>query len=226
MTDPQNTLLMDDICSKKAVIFDLDGTLVDSMWMWYNIDVEFLGRYGLPCPPDLQRSIQGMSFSETADYFKDRFSLPESTDEIKAVWEEMSFDKYKNDVPLRKGAREFLIFLKDRGIKTGVATSNGEKMVEAVLASNKVDSYFDCVKTSDDVPRGKPAPDIYQSVAKDLGVGPDECMVFEDVPAGIQAAKAAGMKVCAVEDEDAAPYRDEIKKLSDYYIHDYTDMGF
>ena len=69
---------------KKAVIFDLDGTLVDSMWMWKSIDIEFLGRYGYECPDDLQRAIEGMSFSETAVYFKDRFHLPMELDAIKA----------------------------------------------------------------------------------------------------------------------------------------------
>ena len=69
--------------NKKAVLFDLDGTLVDSMWMWEAIDIEFLGAYGYECPDDIQRAIEGMSFSETAVYFKERFDLPLSLDEIK-----------------------------------------------------------------------------------------------------------------------------------------------
>ena len=79
--------------NKKAVLFDLDGTLVDSMWMWEAIDIEFLGAYGYECPDDIQRAIEGMSFSETAVYFKERFDLPLSLDEIKAVWIRMSIDK-------------------------------------------------------------------------------------------------------------------------------------
>mgnify|MGYP001116681816 CR=1 FL=1 len=79
---------------KKAIIFDLDGTLVDSMWMWKRIDIEFLARYGHECPPGLQRVIEGMSFSETAVYFKERFQLPLTLEEIKEAWTEMSIDKY------------------------------------------------------------------------------------------------------------------------------------
>ncbi len=225
MQTSQNMGLFEKINSSKAVIFDLDGTLADSMWMWYDIDVEFLGRYGLPCPPDLQHTIEGMSFSEVAVYFKERFSLPETTDEIKEIWTRMSYDKYANEVPLREGALDLLIFLKDKNILTGLATSNGSAMTGAVLRANRVEEYFDCVMTASEVPHGKPAPDIYLAVAARLGVRPEECLVFEDVVAGIRAGKAAGMKVCAVWEKNAEPYRDEIISLSDYYIKDYTELA-
>ena len=78
---------------KKAVIFDLDGTLVDSMWMWRDIDIEFLGSRGITFPEDLQEKIEGMSFTETAQYFKETFPLEESVEELKAIWNEMAKDK-------------------------------------------------------------------------------------------------------------------------------------
>ena len=78
-----------------AVLFDLDGTLVDSMWMWKEIDIEYLGRFGLSCPPDLQKIIEGMSFSETAEYFKHRFQILDSIDAIKADWIRMSIEKFQ-----------------------------------------------------------------------------------------------------------------------------------
>ena len=83
---------------KKAVIFDLDGTLIDSMWMWKAIDIEYLGRFGLECPEDLQKEIEGMSFSETAVYFKERFGIPETLEEIKQDWVDMSLEKYKKEI--------------------------------------------------------------------------------------------------------------------------------
>ena len=98
-------MILDD---KKAVIFDLDGTLVDSMWMWGDIDIEYLNRFGLSCPEDLQKAIEGMSFTETAVYFKERFALADSVEEIKAAWVAMSLKKYKNEVSMKPGAREFL----------------------------------------------------------------------------------------------------------------------
>ena len=120
---------------KKAVIFDLDGTLVDSMWMWKAIDVEYLARFDLECPEDLQKEIEGMSFSETAAYFKKRFSLEDSLEQIKEAWVQMSIEKYKNEVPLKPGARAFLDYISMNGIVAGIATSNGRAMVDAVLDS-------------------------------------------------------------------------------------------
>ena len=100
----------------RAVLFDLDGTLIDSMWIWEQIDDEFLGEYGLLVPEDLHNEIEGMSFSETAVYFRNRFDLPLSLEEIKHIWNTMAMDKYLNVVPLKPGVLEFLEWLKAREI--------------------------------------------------------------------------------------------------------------
>ncbi len=209
-----------------AMIFDLDGTLVDSMWMWKAIDIEFLARYGYACPDDLQRSIEGMSFTETAAYFLNRFRLPLTMEEIKAVWTEMSIDKYRYEVPLKPGARRLLEYVKARGIPCGIATSNGADMVEAVLEAQNARQYFQVVTTACEVKEGKPSPDIYLKVAKDLGAEPADCLVFEDIPAGALAGKRAGMTVCGVADADAdlRGLRGEILELADYFIEDFTQL--
>lgn len=209
---------------KKAVIFDLDGTLVDSMWMWKSIDVDFLKRYGYECPKDLQKAVEGMSFSETASYFKERFSLPLTTEEIKKIWTEMSLEKYRSQVPLKRGAEAFLQHIKALGLQCGIATSNGREMVDGVIETLRIGSYFQVVTTACEVAAGKPEPDIYLKVADTLGVAPEDCLVFEDVPAGIMAGKRAGMTVCAVEDEFSADMREEKHSLADYYIRDYYDI--
>lgn len=209
---------------KKAVLFDLDGTLVDSMWMWKAIDIEYLARFGYECPEDLQKSIEGMSFSETAVYFKERFLIPDSLEEMKADWTRMSIDKYRHEVPLKKGARSFLQELKKRGIKMGIATSNGREMAEAVLSSLQITEYFDLIMTACEVSAGKPAPDIYLKEAELFGVKPEECLVCEDVPAGILAGKRAGMEVCAVEDDFSLGMTEEKKELADYYIRNYEEL--
>lgn len=209
---------------KKAVIFDLDGTLVDSMWMWKSIDVEYLARFGLECPEDLQKEIEGMSFSETAAYFKKRFMLEVSLDEIKAAWVEMSLEKYRREVPLKPGARAFLDYIKDHGLAAGIATSNGKAMVDAVLDALEIRQYFQVVVTACEVAAGKPSPDIYLNVAGRLKVEPEDCVVFEDIPAGIQAGKSAGMIVFAVEDEFSLNMKAEKEQLADYYIRDYFEL--
>jgi HAD superfamily hydrolase (TIGR01509 family) len=208
----------------KAVIFDLDGTLVDSMWMWTEIDIEYLGKHGYELPPDLQREIEGMGFTETAVYFKERFQLPDTLDEIMQEWLDMAYDKYKEQVPMKPGAKRFLEQLSDMHIQCAIASSNSRALINACLESNKVSGYFSCVRTSCDVAKGKPAPDVYLSAAQELGVSPGDCLVFEDVPMGILAGKNAGMKVCAMEDSHSAPQREEIRRLADYYIRSFDDV--
>ena len=208
----------------KAVIFDLDGTLVDSMWMWRDIDIEYLGRFGIPLPPTLQKDISGMSFSETAVYFKETFGIPDSLDEIKNTWNEMAFYKYTHDVPLKPGVLDFLKRLKAQGIRTGIATSNSKELVEAVVKSLNISEYFDEIHTSCEVAKGKPAPDIYLLVAECLEVEPARCLVFEDIEEGILAGKRAGMEVCAVEDDFSKNMETEKRELADYYIKDYFEL--
>lgn len=207
-----------------AVIFDLDGSLVDSMWMWHEIDVEYLGRYGLSVPEGLQQDIEGFSFSETAAYFKKRFLLPDSVEEIKRCWNDMAWDKYMTEVPLKPGVREFLKLCKERSLQLGIATSNSRELVTNVADTHGLHDYFSCIMTGCDVGKGKPAPDIYLAVADRLSVLPKRCLVFEDIVPGILAGKSAGMKVCAVEDAYSLDQAEEKKALADYYIKDFYEI--
>lgn len=208
----------------KAVLFDLDGTLVDSMWMWKDIDIEFLNKYGIEYPNDLQENIEGMSFSETAEYFKNRFQIKESIDLIKEEWNQMAWYKYTNEVPLKEGALELLQYLKDNNIKAGIATSNSRELVNLIVQKLGIESYFGSIRTSCEVEKGKPSPDIYLLVAKDLGVKPDQCLVFEDVLPGVMAGKNAGAKVCAVFDEYSVKDTKTKKEIADYYIDSFLEL--
>ncbi len=211
----------------RGVLFDLDGTLVDSMWMWEQIDIEYLGRFGIPLPQGLQGQIEGMSFSETAQYFKQRFpAITETIEEMKVTWNRMAWEKYAHEVFLKPGALGFLKYLKGKGIRTGIATSNSAELVHTVLSSLNAEEYFDEVHTACEVKAGKPAPDLYLYVAKTLGLLPQQCLVFEDICKGIAAGKAAGMRVCAVDDAYSKEAEWEKRKMADYFIKDYTDFGF
>lgn len=207
-----------------AVIFDMDGSLVDSMWMWRAIDIEYLGSFGIPLPEDLQARIEGMSFAETAIYFKEHFPIPDTTEDIMETWNRMAWDKYLHEVPLKMGITEFLRSCRERGILLGIATSNSRELVENVAKVHNLRDYFTSIITGSEVKRGKPAPDIYLAVAQELGAAPSRCLVFEDIVAGIMAGKNAGMRVCAVEDEYSSHDRERKKKLADYYIEDYVGL--
>ncbi len=208
----------------KACIFDLDGTLVDSMWMWPEIDKEYLGRFGIEYDDNLKNEIDGISFHETAVYFKNKFGISDSIEKICKDWEDMAYDKYKYEVKEKRGCQKFLEQLKSKGIKMGIATSNNRSMVDIVLESLGMKNFFEVITTSDEVKKGKPAPDVYLTTAKLLNVEPKHCLVFEDVVAGIIAGKSAGMKVCAVEDDFTREVRQRKKELSDYYIDDYSEL--
>lgn len=209
---------------KKAIIFDLDGTLVDSMWVWTQIDIDYLGKLGYDVPKGLQTLIEGMSFTEVAVYFKERFHIPDSIDRIKETWQEMALDKYCREVPLKPGVLSLLSYAKEHRIRMAVASSNDRKLIEAVLTSHGIQDYFDCIITACEVNKGKPAPDVYLEAARRLQVEPKSCLIFEDIIPGLQAGKAAGMTACAVEDAYSIPQKNEKRKIADYYIHSYDQV--
>lgn len=211
----------------KAVIFDLDGTLVDSMWMWKEIDIEYLSEKGAVIPEDIQafqEELEGMGFTETAIFFKKRFQIEDSLEEIKKTWISMAEEKYCHEVPLKAGIREFLEELKNRDIRIGISSSNSRELIEMVLKAHHIEKYFDCITTCCEVSNSKPAPDVYLKTAEGLHITPKACLVFEDVPMGIMAGKNAGMKVCAVDDLYSKKQEKDKRRLADYYIENYDEV--
>ena len=209
---------------KEAVIFDLDGTVVDSMWVWPEVDVEFLGERGMELPANLQKELDGKSFIESAVYMKERFQLTESIEKLMEIWNGMAMDMYTNRVKAKSGIQEFLKLLKKAGIKTGIASSNSHVLVEAGLRANGLFEYFDSVHTANEVAKGKPSPDIYLLVAEDLQVEPSKCLIFEDIVNGILAGKNAGMTTCAVYDTYSEDTDEEKKAIADFYIQSYEEL--
>lgn len=208
-----------------AVIFDMDGTLVDSMWVWVAVDEDYLKKYHLTEPENFHEDMEGMSYTEVAQYYIKAFpELNQTLEEIMDEWMEMAHSKYMNDVPLKPGVREFLESLKRQGKKVGIATSNTRGLVEDTLNALGIRHFFDSIKTSCEAGAGKPAPDVYRMVSGEIGVPPERCLVFEDVPMGILAGKNAGMKVCAVEDSYSVPLMEKKRALADYYIKDYHEI--
>lgn len=208
----------------KGVIFDLDGTLIDSMWVWDQIDIEYLSEKNLEVPKNLNDEIGHLSFNQVAVYFKERFKLKDSLDEIKQRWSDMAYYHYSTDIKLKEGVVEFLKFLKESNIKIGLATSNSHDLLEVVLKNNNIYDYFDAITITDEVSVGKHEPDVYLLAAKKLNLSPSECLVFEDIVQAIKGAKKAEMKVVGVADSRNIDDRDEIISLTDKFINNFNEM--
>lgn len=207
-----------------AFIFDLDGTLVDSMGMWKKIDVEYLGRFGIELPDDLQMNIEGLSFTDTARYFQKRFGISDPLEKMIQDWNHMAEDMYAFEIECKPGVKELLEFARVNKIPCGIATSNSVHLVNKVLQRNGIREYFDVIVTTSEVEKSKPEPDVYFACADRLGALRDDAIVFEDIVAGIEGGHRAGMLVCAVDDEYSRYQETEKRTLADFYIKDFNEF--
>lgn len=207
----------------KAAIFDLDGTLLDSMDVWERIDIEFLAKRNLSVPDDYINEICARSFIEAAEYTINLFGLNENIEDIIAEWNAMALYEYSHNVPLRKTAKDYLTRLRSSGVKLAVATSLPSVLYTPALQNNGVYDIFEVMCSTDDVKRGKEYPDIFLYTAEKLNVSPAECVVFEDVLPAVMSAKAARMRVYGMYDKYSEQYKPEILKYADGYLYDFQN---
>lgn len=208
----------------KAVIFDLDGTLIDSMNVWAKIDFEYLKEFNIEVPKDLHEEITHLTLTQTANYFKTRFNIKDDVETIIKRWNDMAFYHYSNTIKLKDGVIEYLDYLKSNNIKISLATSNSLTLSEAVLKNNDIYHYFDAITVTEEVKKSKNNPDVYLLAASKLNVKPENCLVFEDVVQAVKGAKLAGMTVYAIYDEISKDKRDELINNADRYIVNYKEL--
>lgn len=206
----------------KGAIFDLDGTLLDSMGVWDQVDADFLSKRGLPVPDDYATTVAAMQFQQVAEYTIARFNLPDTAEEVMEEWDEMARVMYATVVQAKPGAVDYLARLKAAGVRMAVATSLPPQLREPAMEHVGIRGFFDEVVSVDDVGDvGKDRPDVYLHAARLLGVEPEDCTVFEDLLVGMKSAKSVGMAVWAMHDDSSAGDWPEICDLADGVLFDF-----
>jgi len=209
----------------KAYIFDLDGTLLDSMGVWKKIDIDFLSRRGIIAPKDYTDAVLTMTLPEAAAYTINRFTLTNSADELVQEWHKMAISAYET-IAMKPYAKEYLLALKKQGAKLAVATSSSLELFEPALKYHGIYDLFNAICTSDEVGCNKSCPDIFLLAADKLAVNPCDCVVFEDILAAVRSAKSIGMTVYGVYDASSQADWEEIVRLADDVIIDFREMLF
>ena len=179
----------------KAVIFDMDGVLVDSQPYHFKADIDTMAEYGVIKDQKFYESFAGTLTADRMRTLKEMFGLDVPVEEMTIKRENMILDIMgKEDIKPVLGIPEFLRSIKEKELTTAVASSSDYKLINLILDRLKIAKYFDSVTSGSDVKRGKPSPDVFLLAAERIGIEPAECLVVEDSENGVKAAKAAGMK--------------------------------
>lgn len=208
----------------KGAIFDVDGTLLDSMGIWKDVGVRYLNSIGVEAEPDLGTILFTMSIQEGAQYVKEHYHLSQETDEIEQNVLDIISDYYKETAPLKSGAVELLEKLRNSNIPMTIASSNNKKEIEMAFERLEIAKYFDRIFTCEEAGAGKTKPDIYLQAAEYLGSRPEETLVFEDVIHAVRTAKKAGFQVVGIYDEASKDDQEEIQREADCYCRDWREL--
>jgi HAD superfamily hydrolase (TIGR01509 family) len=197
----------------EAVVFDLDGVIVDSEHVWDEVREALARERGGRWHERAQADMMGMSSTEWSRYMHDEIGLAESPEEINEEVVRRMLDRYAHELPLVPGAVEAVRRLAP-AFRLAVASSSNRPLIDAVLSKAGLDDLFEATVSSEEVRRGKPAPDVYLEAARRLGVGPPRCAAVEDSANGIRAAHAAGLLVVAIPNRRYPPAPDALALAS------------
>lgn len=213
-----------DLFDFKGVIFDLDGTLIDSLSLWSDIDIAFFKKYNMNVPKDYSKKIQHMNFYQMAEFTIKEYNLKTTPDEVISFWNSFAINEYKNIIKTKPYVKEYLQLLKDNNIKISLATTNKKEIFYSCLVSNDIEKYFDCILNVNDLNTSKSEPKIYLEASKRMNLDIEDTLVFEDLLLPIKTAKAVGFKVIAVDDKHNYLYKEDIKLNCNYYRNSYEEL--
>ncbi|MDF2613268.1 MAG: putative hydrolase [Clostridia bacterium] len=208
----------------KGAIFDLDGTLIDSMAVWKHIGAEFLLSHGITPPEDIEAILKPMSFYQSAQYFMEEHQINYTPEEIMEMVYKQVADKYRETIPLKEAVKEYLTKLRQKEIKMCVATASNKELAAYALKRLGVLHLFDFIITCDELGTGKDEPHIYSEAARLLGIDKRDICVFEDALYCVRTAKSAGFKVVGVYDEAYKMDREELIRRCDHFIMSFKEL--
>ena len=206
-----------------AVVFDLDGVLVDTDHIWHEVREGLARERGGRWTERSEADMSGMSSLEWSRYLHDVVGLPGSPQELNDEVVRRMLARYGEEPPFIDGARETVTTLADR-FRLAVASSSNRGLIESVLAAGGIATHFDAWVSSEEVPRGKPAPDVFLEAARRLGVDPTDCAAIEDSTNGLRAAHAAGMRVVAIPNRRYPPAVESVE-LADAVVGSVADLS-
>jgi HAD superfamily hydrolase (TIGR01509 family) len=182
----------------EAVLFDMDGVIIDSEPLWSEAERQLLARRKLLYSPELKAVLMGRDSREAVGLLIEYYNLSESVDDVIKERNQLIAELFREFLQPIPHAVDLIRSARDSGIRTALASSSPKHLIELVMDKLRIAELFDLILSGDQVERGKPAPDIYLRAARELGVAPDSCLVVEDAPSGVTAAKAAGMCCLAI----------------------------
>ena len=207
-----------------AVIFDMDGTLIDSTGLWHEIDKKFFSKRNMELPKDYAQKIVHLGLTKAAELTRELYGVKESPEEIILEWRQMAIDMYRDEVQLKDGAIELLELFKKKGLKLSIATANDEELYMPCVKRLGIDKYFDFIADVNSSKEGKNSAKIYLDLAKDMASKPENTLVLEDMPTCIKTAFDNGFITIAVYDEASKNYDDQKRKYSHLFVNSLKEL--
>lgn len=210
----------------KYIIFDLDGTLIDSMPTWHGTGAAFLEKHGFAVPEDIHDVVKTLTLYQTAEYFRNDLGVPFDAQQIVDEITSYVTDAYKYTIPLRPSAKEYLEAMAKRGVKMCILTASEAGYIQPALDRLDIRKYFDCILTCTELGVYKEDGKAFLTAMEKMGGTLEETAVFEDALYAVRGAKAAGFRVYAVLDEDFRGQTDvdKITALADCSFRDYKEL--